>query len=77
MEANAVTTAPAASTPAATQQQVVAPRGETISREFVKDLDEWISQLYECKQLSETQVKILCDKVILFLIKNILKGNYY
>lgn len=38
------------------------PRGELISREFIKELDEWISQLYECKQLTETQVKILCDK---------------
>lgn len=28
-----------------------------------KDLDEWIEQLYDCKQLTENQVKILCDKV--------------
>lgn len=41
-----------------------APKGEIINREFVKELDEWISQLYECKQLSEIQVKMLCDKVI-------------
>lgn len=26
------------------------------------DLDGWIEQLYECKQLSETQVKGLCEK---------------
>lgn len=28
-----------------------------------KDLESWIEQLMECKQLSETQVKTLCDKV--------------
>jgi hypothetical protein len=39
------------------------PRGEMISREFIKELDEWIAQLYECKQLGENQVKQLCDKV--------------
>jgi len=27
-----------------------------------KDLDGWIEQLMECKQLSENQVKILCEK---------------
>ena len=27
-----------------------------------KDLDSWIEQLMECKQLSENQVKILCEK---------------
>ncbi|XP_071446072.1 serine/threonine-protein phosphatase 2A catalytic subunit alpha isoform-like [Hetaerina americana] len=28
----------------------------------LKDLDQWIEQLYECKKLSETQVKTLCAK---------------
>ena len=28
-----------------------------------KDLESWIEQLMECKQLSEAQVKTLCDKV--------------
>ena len=28
-----------------------------------KELDEWISKLEECKQLDETQVKVLCEKV--------------
>ena len=28
-----------------------------------KDLDEWIEQLFECKQLTESQVKTVCDKV--------------
>ena len=28
-----------------------------------KDLDGWIEQLFECKQLSENQVKTVCDKV--------------
>lgn len=40
----------------------------------LKDLDQWIEQLNECKQLTETQVKTLCDKVkkkikLFFLIK--------
>ncbi|CAK5108384.1 unnamed protein product [Meloidogyne enterolobii] len=51
----------------ATQPQTItmggnSPGGEFISREFTKDLDEWIAQLYECKQLTEIQVKLLCDK---------------
>ena len=29
----------------------------------VKELDEWIEQLYEKKQLAENQVKTLCEKV--------------
>lgn len=29
----------------------------------LKDLDHFIEQLNECKQLTETQVKTLCDKV--------------
>jgi len=28
-----------------------------------KDLESWIEQLMECKQLSEAQVKTLCDKI--------------
>lgn len=30
-----------------------------------KDLDQWIEQLNECNQLTETQVRTLCDKVCL------------
>lgn len=30
---------------------------------FTKELDQWIEQLNECKQLSESQVKSLCEKV--------------
>lgn len=30
----------------------------------LKELDQWIEQLNECKQLTESQVKTLCDKVI-------------
>ena len=29
----------------------------------VKELDAWIEQLNECKQLQENQVKQLCEKV--------------
>ena len=32
-------------------------------RSFSKELDQWVEQLMECKQLSEAQVKTLCDKV--------------
>lgn len=32
----------------------------------LKDLDQWIEQLNECKQLTETQVKTLCDMVSSF-----------
>ncbi len=49
----------------------------------IKELDQWIEQLNECKQLTESQVKTLCEKVIiinlvtnylgfLFINKNIL-----
>lgn len=31
-------------------------------RTETKELDQWIEQLYTCKQLSETQVKSLCEK---------------
>lgn len=30
---------------------------------FTKEIDQWIEQLNECKQLSEGQVKALCEKV--------------
>ena len=29
----------------------------------VKELDSWIEQLNDCKQLTESQVKTLCEKV--------------
>ncbi|KAI4456082.1 serine/threonine-protein phosphatase pp2a-related [Holotrichia oblita] len=29
-----------------------------------KELDQWIEQLNDCKQLTENQVKTLCDKVV-------------
>lgn len=30
----------------------------------LKELDQWIEQLNDCKQLTESQVKTLCDKVL-------------
>ncbi len=33
---------------------------------FSKELDQWIEQLNECKQLSENQVKSLCEKVCMW-----------
>jgi len=32
-------------------------------RSSCKELDQWIEQLMECKQLTENQVKSLCEKV--------------
>lgn len=34
---------------------------------FTKEIDQWIEQLNECKQLSEGQVKTLCEKVRRFV----------
>lgn len=31
-------------------------------RAAAKELDQWIEQLHDCKQLTETQVKTLCEK---------------
>ncbi|VIO89145.1 Uncharacterized protein BM_BM9899 [Brugia malayi] len=36
--------------------------GDAAQRSQLKELDQWIEQLYNCEQLSENQVKILCDK---------------
>lgn len=30
---------------------------------FTKEIDLWVEQLNECKQLSESQVRTLCEKV--------------
>ena len=30
---------------------------------MAKELDQWISNLEICKQLEESQVKVLCEKV--------------
>lgn len=40
-----------------------APAVGELDRNFIIDVDQWIEQLYECKQLSENQVKTLCEKV--------------
>ena len=32
-------------------------------RAVAKELDSWIEQLNDCKQLQESQVKTLCEKV--------------
>lgn len=38
---------------------------DNFDRPVLKEVDQWIEQLYECKQLTEAQVKTLCDKVSL------------
>ena len=35
-------------------------------RSLCKELDQWIDQLMECKQLAENQVKTLCEKVSMY-----------
>jgi len=41
-------------------------------RSSCKELDQWIEQLMECKQLTENQVKALCEKVNIFQKINII-----
>ena len=43
----------------------------------LKDLDSWIEQLNECKQLTESQVKILCEKVRVLFYISILYVKFY
>lgn len=45
-----------------------ASAGDAGQRAQLKELDQWIEQLYRCEQLSENQVKILCDKVKLLSV---------
>ena len=40
----------------------------------LKELDQWIEQLMECKQLGESQVKTLCEKVC---FENIFMCKYF
>lgn len=40
-----------------------APKPQVIDRQGCQDLDVYIEQLYECKQLTEIQIKGLCEKV--------------
>lgn len=42
-----------------------------------KELDQWIEQLNDCKQLTENQVKTLCDKVMIIYILYVLLKNQY
>ena len=37
-------------------------------RAAAKELDQWVEQLNECKQLTENQVKTLCEKVFLKIV---------
>ena len=36
---------------------------EASEKTNLKELDGWIEQLMDCKQLAETHVKTLCEKV--------------
>lgn len=37
-------------------------------KSFTKELDQWIEQLNECKQLTENQVRTLCEKVRTYIL---------
>ena len=39
-----------------------------LSKTEISDLDKWIEQLKECQPLEECQVKILCEKVITYIL---------
>lgn len=39
------------------------PSADPLDKALIVDVDQWIEQLYECKPLSENQVKTLCEKV--------------
>jgi hypothetical protein len=37
-----------------------------LSRQERHDIDAFLKDLYECKKLSENEIKFVCDKVIQF-----------
>lgn len=41
----------------------VADRAAMDDKAATKELDQWVEQLNECKQLNENQVRTLCEKV--------------
>lgn len=55
--------AAAARSGSSAERQPVRTGGIMDEKVFTKELDQWIEQLNECKQLSESQVKSLCEKV--------------
>lgn len=68
------TSSPSTTTPSATGATGTPPSSTTTTTlqissaaggdqyQFNKDLDQWIEQLMECKQLAEPQVRQLCEK---------------
>lgn len=41
-----------------------------------KDLDQWIEQLNDCIQLTEAQVRTLCEKVCTYMYLNFILKNH-
>lgn len=39
---------------------------ELVASSSVNDIDKWIDRLYDCKPLTELEVKLLCEQVALF-----------
>jgi len=60
-ESMAVASEPPNTTSAAVNQSS-GRQSTKIDYEFCKELDGWVEQLMECKQLTESQVRQLCDK---------------
>ena len=58
------TTAPPSSSPSSATVTSAGGDGRSISGEKAQltELDGWIEQLFECKQLAENNVKTLCEK---------------
>lgn len=36
---------------------------ELLATSAVNDIDKWIERLYDCKPLTEAEVKLLCEQV--------------
>jgi hypothetical protein len=60
-ESMAVSSEPTNATPTTATNQS-SQQSSKMDYEFCKELDGWVEQLMECKQLTESQVRQLCDK---------------
>ncbi len=57
-----VSSEPTTNTTTAGVNQSGTQQSTKMDYEFCKELDQWVEQLMECKQLTESQVRQLCDK---------------
>ncbi len=61
-ESMAVSSEPTNATTTTTATNQSSQQSSKMDYEFCKELDGWVEQLMECKQLTESQVRQLCDK---------------